>query len=227
MIHAPLFGLGLGLDVHVRTKIRYNYSYIKSAAVKMADDVLEVSSYGDYHLNGVDTAKIDKSSMVGPFPLSYEAVSSKEHVFKIHISDEEMIQVRTFKDFVNVKFINASPDNFMDSVGLLGAYSKSKTIGASIARDGETVLEDPVAFGMEWQVRPEEPQLFEAPGLPTYPQQCRMPEPTTTSRRLGETIISQEVAEAACSHWSKDLQAHCVYDVMATGDIELAEAGAY
>ena len=46
----------LDLRVHVRTRIRFEYSFIESAAVQIGDDVLEVSSFGSYAVNGVESA---------------------------------------------------------------------------------------------------------------------------------------------------------------------------
>ena len=46
-------GQGNNLDLHIRTTIRYDYSYIESAAIQIGNDVLEVSSFGSYALNGV------------------------------------------------------------------------------------------------------------------------------------------------------------------------------
>jgi hypothetical protein len=241
MINAPKFASGLGLIVHIRTKIRYDYSYIESAALQIHEDVLEVASYGDYRLNGVESAVIDVNSTMGPFTLTYEQFSDREHIFEVLIGGphDEKIRIRTFKDYVNLKFFHASPENYNDSVGMLGAFvaeeddsPASLKHGASVGRDGKTIIRDPIAFSKEWQVRDDEPQLFEIKRTPIYPAECVMPDPfdwdtMTYRRRLGEAPVAREDAEKACSHWAKDLQVHCVYDVMATGDLELAEAGSY
>ena len=49
-------------------------------------------------------------------------------------------------------------------------------------------------------------------------------------RRLGEAKITQEEAETACAHLgNKDSaeKAACVFDVLATGDLDIAQAGVY
>ena len=54
-----------------------------------------------------------------------------------------------------------------------------------------------------------------------------MPDTTTTvtRRRLGSTIAAK-AAEEACAHWG-DNKDTCVYDVMATGDLEIAQASVF
>ena len=51
-------------------------------------------------------------------------------------------------------------------------------------------------------------------------------------RRLGENYVPKETAEAACakvfdSAIGTPQYEACVYDVMATGDLEMARAGAF
>jgi hypothetical protein len=45
-------------------------------------------------------------------------------------------------------------------------------------------------------------------------------------RRLEESSITQLAAEKACAHWGQGKD-DCVFDVLATGDLEMAEAGEY
>ena len=53
LLHDDSFAHGLGITIHIRTKERYGYSYIETAAVRIGEDTLEVSSYGFYMVNGV------------------------------------------------------------------------------------------------------------------------------------------------------------------------------
>ena len=46
-------------------------------------------------------------------------------------------------------------------------------------------------------------------------------------RRLGEHVITKDIAENVCSHLSGAQFKNCVYDVVASGDVEVAQAGAY
>ena len=60
---------------------------------------------------------------------------------------------------------------------------------------------------------------------PQHPALCMMPDASSssTTRRLGASI-AKRAAEEACAHLHEDHQDSCVYDVMATGDIEMAQA---
>jgi hypothetical protein len=98
-----------------------------------------------------------------------------------------------------------------------------------VARDGTTVLEDPIAFGQEWQVLSAESKLFQEDRLPQHPQTCTFPSPEATKklrRRLSEPSYMEEAAEVACAHWGEDKD-DCIYDVLVTGDLGMAEAGSY
>jgi hypothetical protein len=57
-----------------------------------------------------------------------------------------------------------------------------------------------------------------------------LPSPKQTSqlrRRLAATSSDEQLAaEKACEHWGEGKD-DCVFDVLATGDIDMAVAGAY
>ena len=77
-----------------------------------------------------------------------------------------------------------------------------------------------------------EHQLFLEEGPVTWPQTCRLPptdfvkEERRGRRRLEESPITMEVAKAACEHWISDKDL-CIEDVLRTGDLDIAAAGAY
>jgi hypothetical protein len=227
LLHSSAFesGLGLGLDVHIRTKIRRGFSFISSAALRIGKDLLEVESQGVYWLNGVLSA--DLPNEFSGFAFSHTQPTDKQHVFDVHLGGRERIKVKTYKDFVSVLIEQASGKHFGDSVGLMGDFR----MGHMIARDGKTVLDDANAFGQEWQVRDTEPSLFHTVRLPQHPQQvCTLPTPKQASqlrRRLEESSsVSQLAAEKACEHWGEGKD-DCVFDVLTTGDLEMAVVGAY
>ena len=208
----------------VRTKIRYDYSYISSAAIKINDDVLEVAGWGDYLLNGVDSAAMDQLTISG-YDIAHEQPYPRKHEIYIALSTFEGIKFNTFKDWVSVQFVGPVGKHFEDSVGLFGNYHTGERLG----RDGVSVIEDDVEFGGEWQVRDTEPSLFATNRPPQYPQACRLPDPViseTTRRRLGAADIGWKEAEEACAGWGEDKE-HCIWDVIKSGDLELAEAGGY
>lgn len=99
--------------------------------------------------------------------------------------------------------------------------------GQRLARDGKILIEDVNAFGQEWQVTKEEPMIFMIPRAPFAGEDCKMHAVDKANKccRLGETV-AQSVAEAACAHAGDSIE-QCVYDVMATGDLELAQGGVY
>lgn len=217
LMNAPSFHDGLGLQVQIRTKIRHGYSYIESAAIKIGGDVLVVSSFGEYAFNSVDSAVLPAA--MGGLPLSYVQQDERNSLFRVATKDTEALVIKTFKDMVSVNLNGTHAEDFGDSVGILGSFAS----GVKLARDGSTVLQDPNAFAMEWQVRPEEDGiLFDEARQPQYPVQCKMPENKQESRRL-RGGISEEDAEVACDHIAEvGEKARCVFDVLATQDLEVA-----
>ena len=212
--------------IHTRTTRRYNYSYISSAAIRIGEDVLEVASWGMHLLNGISGALIAQndalSHNVAGFPLSYVQESEKDHTFDIDLGGGDHIVVKAFKDIVSLQ-IDTKGKNGNHGTGMMGEYPSGKML----ARDGGvTILDDPNAFGQEWQVRSTEPNLFQATRYPQYPQVCTLPSPTEESRRrLGTPAVALEEAEKACAHVEHvDI---CVQDVIATGDLDMANAGVY
>jgi hypothetical protein len=225
LIKSEKFESGLGLDVHIRTKIRHGFSFITSAALRIGKDLLEVESQGVYWLNGVLSAELPKE--FSGFAFSHTQPTDKQHVFEIYLGGRERIKVKTYKDFVSVLVEQGASKHFGDSAGLMGDFR----MGNMIARDGKTVIEDANAFGQEWQVLETEPSLFHTVRLPQHPQQvCKLPAPVEASqlrRRLSESSsVSQLAAEKACEQWGEGKD-DCVFDVLTTGDLEMAVVGAY
>jgi len=182
---------------------------------------LEVAAYGEHFVDGVGQASMPAE--LGGYPITYERVSEKLHTFDIDLGEDKHIVIRTFKDLVSVKLENALWKDFGSSKGLMGEYGT----GTWLSRNA-TVVEDPTVFGNEWQVLDTDADLFQHKRFPQYPAQCTMPSPEREGRRrrrLGETV-AMETAEKACAHWG-DQKDQCVFDVMAVGDLELAQAGAF
>jgi hypothetical protein len=226
LISNPGFGNGLGMDIHVRTKVRYSYSYIETAVLRIGNDLLEVDSFGTYKVNGVEGAELNKPQLVGfmeGFPIyhTHGDRDERQHVFDVVLADGQNITLTTFKDFVSVKPMSGEKYPLTNSVGILGDYNT----GLMLGRNGWTVFEDPIEFGMEWQVRDTDPLLFETEDGPQYPQQCVFPDRATMDKRqLGEGGVTRDEAEAACAHHpDAEDRANCVYDVLATGDPDMAK----
>lgn len=231
-MEAPHFAADMALRIHIRTKIRYVYSYISNAVLQIGDDVLEVASFGEYRFNGVahaDLSHPDSTLGDGLYHVQYTHPSPKVHLFEIVLGmdDDEGIQekivIKTFKDMVSVKLEHAGADRFADSVGMMGDFMT----GDMMARNGTTVVDDPNLFAAEWQVRSGQ-SLFQGVASPQYPDPCELPptEAVANRRRLSEGVSSED-AKLACADWPDDMRAGCMYDTMATGDLELAMAGAF
>jgi hypothetical protein len=222
----------------VRTTIRSSYSYIESAVVSIGDDTLEVSSWGEYSLNGVGDAilatpdsqvlmkgQTQNVPSLGGYHVYHTEVSKMKHVFNIILGHGQNITLSNMKGIVGIEINQGTQDSFARAVGLLGNKQ-----GKMLARDGVTDLHDDMnAMGQEWQVRDYEPMLFQSSRAPQYPEICRLPNVVEKeARRLGEGI-TEDVAKIACAHlkYDEDAFAACVYDVTATNDLDLAQSGAY
>ena len=220
LLHSEEFSDGLGMDIHIRTKHIRQFSYITSAAIRIGDEVLEVTGRNKlYYLNGIANAELPNT--ISGFKITHKDVGDKQQTFLIHLN-KQMLVVKTWKEFVSVKIEHAKHHDFGSSVGLMGSFGT----GMHLARDGKTVIHDIDEFGREWQVLSSEPKLFQTIQMPQHPQECAMPPQSTVDRRrLGEATITEEAAAKACGHVSPEDFDFCVYDVLATSDISMA--GAY
>lgn len=220
LLHQPNYKKGLGLDIHVRTKIERFYSYIETAVVKLGNDILEITGgpSNEYWLNGEEGVELP--TKMGDHSVGFQQIDDNSREYSIYLNGRgERIVIKTYKHFVSVYFKFASMGTFGSSTGVLGDF----VTGKKIARDGKTVMEDVIEYGMEWQVRENEPKLFRTVQGPQYPEQCRMPtEKFPGRRRLGEARISEEEAMQACARVTGDDLDICIFDVMATNDLGIA-----
>lgn len=231
LVDAPGFAQGLGLTIHVRTQIRQDYSFIETAAIRIGkhDDILEVGSYGEHVLNGVEAAGLE-GQFLSAFPIEYQMVSKKRHRVAIDLGDNQKVVFNTMKDWVSVTLENATAKDFASSKGLMGRFFT----GTRLARDGSTEMQnDDNAYGQEWQVTAEESGLFSNPDREPQAskgQQCVLPRGSAgaSRRRLGEKEVSEEAARLACQHHPEEsVRSMCVYDVLAADDLDMAQTGAF
>lgn len=172
LVDSPGFGNGIGLHAHLRTKGRYQYSYIESAAIQIGKDVLEVSSFGEWFYNGVDSGKLP-AVMASKYYVHHTKLAENRDVFTIEIERDQHVIIKTFKDLVSIDFEHPTPRNYLGSVGLMGDF----VTGKKLSRQG-VEMEDDNAFGQDWQVGPEDPVLFQSSGHrnhPHFPEKCVMP----------------------------------------------------
>lgn len=229
----PTFADGLGLTVFIRTQIRRQWSFIQATAIRIGDDTLEVQGGmdGNHYWFNKEYQGVLKA-MGGNFPVSYKKANSKSRSYVIDLGSNgegprSSIEIRTYKDFVRVNFSRPTKQLFGNTVGLLGDYVSGK----KLARDGVTVIEDDNEFGQEWQVQPGSPQLFHDVSGPQAPlEKCLLPSNSMKKaekerrRRLGEATVIKSQAEAACEKAGvpkSDIES-CVYDVLATEDVDMA-----
>jgi hypothetical protein len=216
LMHSDMFGSGFGMDIHIRTNRRGQFSYITAAALRIGDEVLEVTGQdgGTHILNVALPAKI------AGHKITYNRHSDVQQTFLVHLHNKQTVVIKTWRDLVSVSIEHGRAEDFGDAVGLMGHFASGQLRG----RDGH-VMEDVNAFGQQWQVRENEPKLFQTLQSPQHPQECVMPPAKVEKRRrLGEGI-TEAVAKAACAHVDADDFDFCVYDVMATNDLTMV--GAY
>lgn len=234
----PGFANGLGLHVHIRTKIESWWSFIESAVVKLGDHTLElkggaVGEGAKYWVNGlpgdefdVPTELLDMIDSVRAhlpgFDIHYHHIDSKQHRFRFDLNGDA-ISLSTYKSWVAVQVHGVNDRQFAGSLGLMGSFPT----GALVARDGLTVETDTNAFAQQWQVLSSEPMLFHEPGDGVHhPEQCAMPSASQKkSRRLGESGLTEDAAALACARVKAGDQDSCIFDVLASNDIDMA--GAY
>ena len=221
------FADGLGLNVQARTKVVRHWSYNKNIAIQIGDEILEVEGGPNSALWWYNYERLGELGTIGGFPIIHTVKSEWKQMFEIDLDSKypgHRIVLSTYKEFVRLDFQGDSEEAYGNAVGILGDYKTGKTL----ARDGSTVLDDFVEYGQEWQVLPADIMLFHMSSDPQFPEKCIQPiDPRgERRRRLGEVSVSEEQAEAACAHLKDAMdRKDCVYDILATQDIDMV--GAY
>eukprot|EP00526_Cylindrotheca_closterium_P007522 CAMPEP_0113640390 /NCGR_PEP_ID=MMETSP0017_2-20120614/21199_1 /TAXON_ID=2856 /ORGANISM="Cylindrotheca closterium" /LENGTH=687 /DNA_ID=CAMNT_0000551671 /DNA_START=68 /DNA_END=2134 /DNA_ORIENTATION=+ /assembly_acc=CAM_ASM_000147 len=228
------FADGLGLDVQIRTKVIRYWSYIKSVAIRIGADILEIEGNGDisyqdlrYWINMELRGPVET---VGGFPVIFKVPKEKammKQTVLIDLSSKypgAKIEIQVWKEFVKINFQNPTDEAFGNTVGMLGDFNNGKTLG----RDGVTVLDDYMLLGEEWQVLPADNMLFHSTEEPQFPSKCIEPEDPQGERRrrrLGEMVVTEEQAEKACAGAPDKIdRKDCVYDILATQRLDMAAA---
>lgn len=219
---------GAGLDIHIRNERMHMWSFIKTAAIRIGEDVFEVTGGkdGKFYFNGVegkvDNFEINKEvANISGYPVVLKSMDEKSRKFVIDLDMNEAIVLQTWNSFVSVNVQGPKVEHFRGSLGLLGQFPT----GRKVARDGKTNLNDFNNFGQEWQVMSSESQLFHTVEGPQYPSKCEIPSSEEMRRRLEGSTVTVEEAEIVCAYVEANLKEMCVFDVMATSDKSVA--GAY
>ncbi len=233
------------MRVHVRTTRvdqpgnLLNYSYISSAAMQLGNGVLEVSADATILVDGVpatgfDDTKESSAITFAGYPLrkTVSGGGGKWTTVILNLLDGKWVR---FHCNTRLGLMHVDVEgHFPDSRGLLGApagvddrlLSRDKTVDLS---------EDWNAFGEEWQVKDSEPKLFvDQRRAPQHPMSCIYKQTSAKQsnlrRRLSElnNQMTLETAKVACARVPQgEFNQFCIEDVMATGDVDLAEDSFY
>ena len=222
MLHSDGFHKD-GLDLHIRTTINEWYSYIEAAALRLGGNILQVEQDG-LTLNEEHYSYDELPLKFGEGEYSYKITLLKQTEtqtkIRVLLQDHSEIFFTYYRHFLHI-LVSGNTIHFSDSVGLLGEFGT----GAMLARDGR-VVDNMEEFAFDWQVDPEKDvQLFPVVRDPQLPKEkCRMPNVDAPARRkLRANVALYNDAVEACSHKAGAGFELCVEDVVATGDIGLAE----
>ncbi|CAJ1928783.1 unnamed protein product [Cylindrotheca closterium] len=221
----------MDLDIHLRTSMVQYWSYIKAASIRIGNDILEVQGSSAAKEDGEDKRhhwinfeyRGDITDL-GGFPVTINPRNDKYIIDLDSAYPGQKIEIKNFNEFVGVKIIGATEESFGNAVGITGDFKTGNTY----ARDGITLLNDFNELGMEWQVLPSDGKLFHEMARPQFPELCYLPEDPRgeRARRLDESNITEEQAEAACAGLDDEFDRKgCVYDILATQDLNMV--GAY
>merc|ERR1712113_500009 len=99
--------------------------------------------------------------------------------FRVNFEEHGMMDIKVFNEFLSILVHDVQDHEFYDSVGLMGTFQD----GLMVGRDRASVFADANEFGMEWQIRDFDSQLFHENRYPQWPVQCVMPEEAAATHR--------------------------------------------
>ena len=79
------------MDIHIRTVMMDDWSYIAATAIRLGQDVLEISHHGHHAMN--DNSKLP-SSIAGKYPLTYERLLASAHKYIIDLNGKGVSSTR-------------------------------------------------------------------------------------------------------------------------------------
>eukprot|EP00977_Amphora_coffeiformis_P014797 scaffold4223_cov189-Amphora_coffeaeformis.AAC.57 len=184
------------------------------------DTIVEMHK-GYFVVNGVQMSYKDSLPFTqGPFTIVQTVGTKMKQVYQASFHGSS-IEFKFYKQFLTVGL--SANSRMADATGLLGEFST----GDMYKRDGAKTegLLTFVEHAFEWQVNPDDVQLFLEARQPQLPfEQCRMPTESRPARRhlRSDAALLKQAEEACFKVHPHDLQL-CVDDVMITSDIGLAE----
>eukprot|EP00557_Chaetoceros_sp_GSL56_P011948 CAMPEP_0176485058 /NCGR_PEP_ID=MMETSP0200_2-20121128/4841_1 /TAXON_ID=947934 /ORGANISM="Chaetoceros sp., Strain GSL56" /LENGTH=401 /DNA_ID=CAMNT_0017881685 /DNA_START=145 /DNA_END=1350 /DNA_ORIENTATION=+ len=223
---------GEDVMIHVRTTRKLDFSYISGVAMKIGDDVLEVTPNADIIFNGSSmNSGDDNQTMSGlPFVITKEEKGTKKMIvsYSFDLGNGRVINVQANKKR-SMMFVRTTGIFPADTTGMLGS---PKIDSDMVSRDGRKLSEiDVNSYGESWQVKDTDVQLFKERLGPQYPQKCMYDDaPGATAqlrgrrKLLAKKTVSVEDARAACaSITSATKRELCVEDAIAMGDLEIKD----
>eukprot|EP00980_Cylindrotheca_fusiformis_P002380 scaffold556_cov193-Cylindrotheca_fusiformis.AAC.1 len=197
------FAAGLGLEVQIRTKLVRFWSFIQNAAIRIGEDTLEMQGSPELSVN-----------------------KSNNHYWINSIYQGQVTSLGGFPVTANYAGKHKNKRWFFSKYGGGNKISRSFEIDLSSKYPGQKIV---IGSYKEFvRVLPENGMLFHNISQPQFPEKCIDPGARAMKlrRRLGESSITNEQAEAACAPIEDALDhKDCVYDVLVTQDLTMV--GAY
>jgi hypothetical protein len=172
---------------------------------------------------------------------SYKGKNKLIAVHDIDLGNGKTIKVRCNLHY-HMLFLDLKGAFPQKTDGLLGTpYASTLFTRDGVAAMPETE-EEVNAYGESWQIRDTDPKLFQVDRYPQYPQKCEYAPASSTStsstkqlrgrRKLLEeeedvTKISVDDATAACAKHHGSMKKFCIDDVIAIGDLSIADEEFY
>jgi len=220
LVYNQHFSRGSGLRVHIRTKIRQSYSFVQGAAVQIGNEVFEITTK-KYFLNGEvvhdlpDNFAGYKMEYLNSLNWCAKRNCTDTVIVKLDLDEDGSIHVATYKGFLYVKVRGG--EAFQNATGILG----STGVDGQFARDGNQVFDD-MLFAEGWQVLDKEPKLFVNNRYPQHPDSCIAPPENTMRRIIDASGSLYKIALTACSSAGKADKDFCIFEVIETGDVDMA-----
>lgn len=224
---------GTNVLVYIRTTRvdnpvrKISYSYISEAAIKINSNVFEVSSDGDIMIDGKEVDNPEKYVLPNSSRTLKKAFhGSKQGIveYSFVIASGQTIKIRA-NTHTRMIYVDVE-GTFTTTEGLLGndkgLYSRDGSIG---------MVGNWNSYSEEWQVLDSEPLLFNERRDPQYPAGCMYEDISNNHshsklrRRLLDDAqdVTIEIATIACAKVSVEMKEFCIYDVIATGNLDLAD----
>lgn len=207
------------LDIHFRTTIYKHWSSTTSAALRVGEVILQMD-LETFYLDGVEHNDADLPIQTDQFIIKEPLYGHNERLYIVELDDKSIIKFKIVKNMIISVGMSGHAEDFERSYGLLGDYWLGKPYG----RNGQRVY-DFNEYGLEWQVREDEPKLFIENCEPQLPRaKCVFPEEARPSRHLKSVENPEHFGQAQKACAQTNHFENCVDDVMYTGDVAHASA---